>query len=261
MGLMKPLHAIACSLCLLGHSVKAEDAAPVQETGDLHIVFKYKGDPPKPKPLELPASCGSLKMTDETLIVSGNNGGIMNVVVCLRTKRGETLPVKTPRRSKNHTFACWNCRFVPRIVLAQTGDKLKMRNMDDIGYNVMFNFFKNDAQNVVMAPGRKREIELTEPEPTVIPTAATIFPWMVGYVLVADHPFYGASDPDGKLVIRNLPVGETLTFRAWHERGTFKQEIYVDGKRTRWPANRFSVEIHPGMNNMGVVELPPAAFE
>ena len=229
------------------------------ETGELRMQFKFKGKRPDPIPLKLPASCGSLKMTDETLIVSGNNNGIMNVVVYVYNGRGGTkLPPGTPR-NKKLSLACWNCRFVPRISMAQAGDSIRIRNMDKIGYNINFSFFQNEVQNLAMPAGHNRMIELENAEPTVVPMACNILPWMVGYVLVTDHPYYGVTDPDGELVIRDLPIGK-LVFRAWHERGTFKDQIFVNGKKSQWKANKFTVDIKPGKNDFGVVELPPDAF-
>lgn len=258
-------HSIAAAfwLCLLmvaNHSVaddvgesKNAEGQAATETGELRMTFRFQGKPPKPEPLELPASCGSLKMTDETMIINGNNRGIMNIVVYAIGGQPD-LPGAPPRK-KNLTLACWNCRFVPRIVLAQSGDTLKVRNMDKIGYNANFSFFRNDEVNVAVPPGREHKIELGEPEPAVIPFATSIFPWMVGSILLVDHSFCGVSDPDGLVQISDLPVGKKIVFRAWHERATFQEKITINGEQSQWPANKFDVEIKAGLNDLGVIEI------
>lgn len=264
-----PLILVVAITATMGVQARSEtDGSAQSETGDLKITFKFKGKPPIPEPLELPASCGNLEMTDETLIVSGNNNGIMNVVVYAHRGRDDE-PISVTSQSakireakkKQRTLACWNCRFVPRIVTAQKGDTLTVRNMDKIGYNVALDFFNNDSQNFAIVPGRERDLTFDQSEPAITPVAASIFPWMVGYVLVADHPFYDVSNPDGRVLIRGLPVGETITFRAWHERGTFKNRIFVNGEEDRWEANKFQVQIKAGMNDLGTVEIGPDAFE
>ena len=249
---------------LLATSAIAQTAEPetqtTTQTGDLRMTFKFKGDVPKPKPLEVPAICGNLDMLDETLIVNGNNKGIMNVVVYAYGGRDENRFPKFTARNKKLNLDCWNCRFVPRVTLAQRGDTLKVQNKDPIGYNTSFDFFKNDAINIALAPGNDKTVELEHTEPTVIPVVASIFPWMVGHVLVVDHPFYAVSNPDGVVTIRDLPVGEKMVFRAWHETGTFKEQIFVAGQETQWEANRFEVEIKSGMNDLGEIEIPGSAF-
>ncbi len=51
-----------------------------------------------------------------------------------------------------------------------------------------------------------------------------------------------------------------MVFRASHESGTFKNEIYVNGKKDKWKRNNFEVKIKKGMNDLGTVEVPAANF-
>ena len=256
------LSIVIAMLLIISPSGIAQEAntKTTTRTGDLRMTFKLKGDLPEPKPIEVPAACGKLDMFDETLIINDDNKGIMNVVIYAYRGGDKNSLQKFPPRNRKLNLACSDCRFVPRVTLARAGDTLTIENMDPIGYNTNFDFFRNDAFNVALAPAHDKTVELDYAEPTVIPVAASIFPWMVGYMLVVDHPYYAVSNPDGVVTIRDLPAGESIVFRAWHERGTFTEQIFVAGEETKWDANRFEVEIKAGMNDLGEIEVPRAAL-
>jgi hypothetical protein len=67
------------------------------------------------------------------------------------------------------------------------------------------------------------------------------------------------SDENGELTIEDLPVGQELTFRAYHEAGLLN-ELVINGKKESWKRSRFQVEINAGMNDMGTVEIPAVAL-
>jgi hypothetical protein len=83
---------------------------------------------------------------------------------------------------------------------------------------------------------------------------------MTAKLVVLDHPFAAVSDSDGNLLIKGLPVGEALVFRAFHESARIK-EAEVDGKKVKWKKSRFEVKIKPGVNDMGTVVLDADQFE
>ena len=55
-------------------------------------------------------------------------------------------------------------------------------------------------------------------------------------------------------------MGKEIVFKAWHEKGTFKEDILVDGEEEKWKKNILEIEIKPGMNEM-VVEVPIDNFD
>ena len=84
---------------------------------------------------------------------------------------------------------------------------------------------------------------------------------MKAYMLVVDHPFAGVSDKDGLLEIKGLPTETKLVFQAWHETGTFKEDILVKGKQTKWRRNRLELELEAGIHDLGTVEIPGDQFD
>ena len=236
-----------------------------QDVGDLKITFKLKGDAPKLGNVKVTTDkqfCGKKDVPDQRLTV-GEERGIKNVVVYVYTgRRGTDLPEQKPQL-RTLTLDNKACMFEPHVLITQVGDTIDVRNPDEVGHNTNLAFFNNPAQNFTIPAGQSKQVELKESEPAVIPVACNIHPWMVAHLLVVDHPFAGISNEDGVVEIKGIPVpkkGE-IVFRAWHEVGTFKNEIYIDGKKDKWKSNKFEVEIKPGKNDLGIVEVPIGEFD
>ncbi len=196
---------------------------------------------------------------NERLVVNKDNNGIKNVVVYVYTGRGGSDLPKMPPVNETRTLANDKCRFEPHIIIAQTGDTLKVTNPDPIGHNANLNFFNNKPQNPTIPAGQEKTFELAKDEPAPIPVDCNIHPWMKAYVVVLDHPFAAVSDENGDLTIKGLPAGEKLVFRAFHEAGSIS-DVTVDGKETEWKRSRFEVDIKPGMNDLGTVVLPAGSL-
>lgn len=233
------------------------------KTGDLKITFKLKGDIPELKDIDATTDkqfCGKQPVPNERLIVNKENKGIMNVVVYLynNKRKGTELP-EQPVPKRQLTLDNKNCRFEPHVLLTQVGDVLEIRNPDPVGHNANVQFF-NIQENFQIPPGQSKKLELKDTEPSLMPISCSIHPWMTSHVLVVDHAFHGISNKDGVLEIKGIPVGKEVVFKAWHETGTFKEDIIVDGKEEEWKKNVVEFEIKPGMNDMGVVEVPVGNF-
>ncbi|MAI72173.1 MAG: hypothetical protein CMM01_14870 [Rhodopirellula sp.] len=242
---------------LLIHSMPA-----MAETGDLKIHFEYGGDAPAPSAIDVNKDvqfCGKSKLMNERLLVNPKNKGVKNVVVYVYTGRGGSKLDAVPASNKTLTLANNACRFEPHIVIAQTGDTLKVTNPDAVGHNANLGFFNNKQQNFTIPAGQEKTVALEESEPAPIPVDCNIHPWMKSYVVVLDHPFAAVSDENGVLTIKGLPAGEELVFRVYHEAGGIK-EVEIDGKSEEWSRSRFKVDVKPGMNDLGTVVIPADAL-
>jgi plastocyanin len=243
-------------------SAASATLAGAQETGTLRMTFKLKGEAPKSQPVQPnvdQAFCGQFQIPDESLVVNPENKGIKNVIVYVYTgRRGTELP-EMELKSETHVLANQNCRFEPHVVIAKKGDTIKVTNPDKVGHNANFQFFNNQQQNLTIPAGGEVEVKLEEAEPAPIPVACNIHNWMKAQLVVLDHPFAAVSDENGVLEISGLPAGKEITFRANHENGSLR-EVIIDGEEESWRGSRFEVEIKPGVNDMGVIEIPVDAF-
>jgi len=219
--------------------------------------FVYDGEPPAVTPILLP-NVGAVE--DEKLLVNPTNRGIKNVVVYVYTGRGGTeLPEFHPR-NEVVTLTANNLKFSPHVLLARVGDMLKIENQQPVGISANLNFSRNQPAIWMVRPGKANSLILKQPEPVMMPVDDNIHPWMRAYLVVMEHPFVAASDENGDLYIRGLPVGKELVFAVRHEFGKF-EEVRVDGIAEVWRRKRFSLMLEPGQNDLGDVLIPRGAFE
>jgi len=247
--------AVGAATFAVGNSVSAQDAT-------LKMRFVYDGIPPSAgtiNPNKDQDFCGKHDIPNEKLIVNSENKGIQHVIVHVYTRSsGDDLP-KTSPGTTTHELANDQCRFQPHIVIAQTGDKLKITNPDPVGHNANLNFIRNTQQNLMIPAGQEKVVDLKEEEPAPIPVECNIHPWMKAYVVVLEHPFADVSDSDGNIEIKGLPAGKEITFAVRYEGGKL-DEVKVGGKETDWKRQRFEVDLKAGENDMGEILVPASAL-
>lgn len=233
------------------------------QTGDLKIKFVFGGDPPAAQEVNVNKDvefCAKKPLLSDRLLVNPTNKGVKNVIVYVYTGRGGSKLDDVDPANNTHTLANENCRFNPHIVIAQTGDTLRVTNPDAVGHNANLGFFNNKQENFTIPAGQEKSVELKKDEPAPIPVDCNIHPWMKAYVVVLDHPFAAVSDENGDLLIKGLPAGDDLVFRAYHEAGSLS-EVEIGGKREDWKRSRFEVKIKKGMNDLGTVVIPKNALQ
>lgn len=246
--------AFVCSLALL--------AAPAggQEWGDLEGQFIFKGTPPAPTkivPDKDVAVCGKVGLVSEQLVVDKQSKGIANIIVFLLSAPGAKVKIH-PDLEKPPTEGVLinnkNCRFEPHAAAVRTGQKVIIGNGDPVGHNTKAELFNNTSFNDIIPAGGKIEKTFTSVETAPVKLECSIHPWMNGYLLVREDPYFAVTDKDGKFAIKNIPVGEH-TFVVWHPTG-YLTDVVVDGKPTTWTIGtrgkgRVKVAIKPGANVLG----------
>ena len=71
--------------------------------------------------------------------------------------------------------------------------------------------------------------------------------------MVLDSPYFGVSDKEGKINIRNLPAGE-WEFQVWHEKAGYLEV-------NDWAKGRFTQTIKEGDNDLGVLKVTAKMME
>ncbi|MFV2068899.1 MAG: hypothetical protein ACC645_18185, partial [Pirellulales bacterium] len=209
--------------------------AVAAEWGTLKGKFIYDGKPPVQKKLNVTKDakiCSEHQPMDESLVVS-KEGGLANVVVYIRVKRGKKLKVHPDLKdsgSEPVQLDNLHCRFDPHIALLQTGQKLILKNSDPVGHNTNVFCFKNQPFNLLIPAGQSQEITtLTKGEPRPAGVACNIHPWMSGYLVVRDDPYMAVSAKDGSFEIKNIPAGEH-EFQFWQDKGYLRNVSFKGGK-------------------------------
>jgi hypothetical protein len=220
--------------------------------GDLVIAFEYDGVPPQPTRVPaaaVPAGCVP-PLFDNSLVV-GKNGGIRDVLVQLFIPLGGKPPAAPKPAGPAPEMTNRNCEFVPRMLLVRAEQKFMLTNNDPIGHNMnVASIFK--PINNLLPPNAKLAVALDKPERMPIRVTCNLHNFMGGWIVVTDHPFVGASDETGKVVIKNLVPGD-YTFQVWTERGFVPSpKEKATGKVLNWDRGKFNVKIAAGQNDQGV---------
>lgn len=128
-----------------------------------------------------------------------------------------------------------DCMYSPRIQGVVAGQDVDIKNLDGTLHNV-HTYKGTDSWFNQGQPKDSPAIDKPMPDdPTIVKFACDVHPWMRGFVIVTDHPFFAVSDADGKFQIDKIPAG-SYTVEAWHPHyglKTGKLDV-ADGKPAEW---------------------------
>jgi plastocyanin len=198
----------------------------------------------------------------ENLVVNKENNGIANLVLYPDSKTFDPKKadpsVKEPQIAKP-VLDNNQCRFSPHFLVLKAGQELTVKNSDPEGHNANFAFINNEPSNKQIPAKGSMKMTVSKAEPAPIPVTCGSHSWMKAHVIVQDHPFIGVSDENGKLEIKGLPVGK-INMKIWQESGKFK-EVKVNGKTIPVKRGAFEIELKPGTNDLGTIELDASDFK
>lgn len=251
---------------VLGTSASAQ--AQNQAWGDLEADFFLKGDAKAAKivPDKDQAFCGKHPLVRENIVVDPKTKAIANVAVYLFVASGGKKPAIHPDYAKTEKDKAIidnaNCRYEPHVQAIRTTQTLVLKNSDPLGHNMKAEFFnpQNVAFNDQIPAGGQVEKTLAGAESAFVPVQCSIHGWMNSWLLIKDDPYVAISDAKGHLSIKNLPVGE-WTFVVWQENAGYLSDVSVNGKATKWARGKVKVNIKPGTNKLGKIEVTPAALK
>jgi hypothetical protein len=98
------------------------------------------------------------------------------------------------------------CQFMPYTLAMHKDQTLVIKSSDPTSHNVRFTSFGNGAANEILAPKAQIEKKLVA-ERFPITILCDIHPWMKGYLMVFDHPFFTITGTDGSFEIKGVPAG------------------------------------------------------
>jgi plastocyanin len=170
--------------------------------------------------------CAKTPMKEEEVIV-GPQGGLANVVVRVTEgASGHYDPPTTPASLDQS-----GCMYRPRVQAILAGQPLSIRNGDQTLHNVHGYKGPSTLFNQAEIPGLPPIAKRIGEAGDVLKFKCDVHPWMTGYVVVNNNPFFAVTGNDGWFRIGNLPPGK-YTLTAWHERyGTQTAQVTVaEGK-------------------------------
>lgn len=131
----------------------------------------------------------------------------------------------TPATGDKVTMDQNGCMFVPRVVVVQAGGTVDFLNSDRLLHNIHATPKLNVSFNRTQP--KSRTIPVTFAKPEIVRINCDLHSWMVGWVVVAAHPYYAITGADGQFSFDNLPPGK-YRLNIWHERlGTTHANVTV----------------------------------
>jgi plastocyanin len=183
----------------------------------------FKGEPPPEANMLINADqqvCGSGYRKLKRLVLSPRKT-IVNAVVTLEgVSRGKPFP-KAVQLIDQH-----DCAFIPHIQVARMGREFVILNSDPVHHNIHGYLNGRTIFNLAQ-PMMGKRIPVVLTRPGIIEVKCDIHPWMQGWVLVVEHPYYAVTDQDGEFLIDRVPPG-TYRLTVWQEMmGVMEQEVTI----------------------------------
>ena len=117
------------------------------------------------------------------------------------------------------------CVFIPHIVIVPSGGTVDFLNSDRLLHNIHTTPKVNPPINRTQP--KDRTIPFIFEKPEIVRINCDLHSWMQAWVVVAAHPFYALTGPEGQFSFDNLPPGQ-YKLQVWHERlGTMPASVTV----------------------------------
>ena len=234
--------SMACGTSTPPPAAPAGPAVDPATAGTVTATVKFEGTLPAPAMMRLDGDpkCvtenGSSERADESLVV-GQNQALQNVFVYVKDGLGAYgFPIPTEPVVLDQD----KCRYTPRVLGVRAGQPLSIKNSDPLLHNVRANGTVNQGFNM-STPLEGVSFQRTfATKEIMVPFKCDVHGWMTAFVGVLDHPYFGTTAADGKVVLDNLPPG-TYTIEAWHETlGTRTQQVAIAAKESKDVAFTFA---------------------
>jgi plastocyanin len=234
--------SLACGNSTPAPAAPAGPAVDPATAGTINAIVKFDGAAPAAQLYRLDGDpkCvtenGGPQRADESVVV-GSDQALQNVFVYVKDGLGSYgFPVPTEPVVLDQD----KCRYTPRVLGVRVGQPIRILNSDPLLHNVRANGTINQGFNV-STPLEGVSVERTfATKEVMVPFKCDVHAWMSAFVGVLDHPYFGTSAADGKVVLANVPPG-TYTIEAWHETlGTRTEQVTIGAKEAKDVAFTFA---------------------
>jgi plastocyanin len=195
----------------------------------------FVGSVPPPKKVDITIDqyvCGTTKDAGDLLVSPQKE--LRNAVVWLENPPASA---PSPAQAEKVEMDQNGCVFIPRVVVVPAGGTVDFLNSDRLLHNLHATPKLNVSFNRTQP--KSRTIPITFDKPEIVRINCDLHSWMVGWVVVAAHPFYAITGADGQFTFDNLPPGQ-YKLQVWHERlGTVPANVTVGDQQ----AARVTVEM------------------
>jgi Polysaccharide lyase family 4, domain II len=194
-------------------SVGAYEVVQVTDGGSIQGKVAFTGTPPPKKkiiPTKDKEACGS-SPRDVDQILLGADKTVQEAIVYLqKVDKGKAWD-KPPKPPEINNV---KCDFQPHVQVMPAGD-IDIVNSDPVLHNTHGFLDKLTVFNVAL-PNQGQRIKRPLRKSGLVRVECDAHGWMLGWILVAENPYYAVTGKDGSFTIKDVPPG-SYTLVAWQE--------------------------------------------
>jgi plastocyanin len=138
---------------------------------------------------------------------------VVDAVVYAMPATSGTSTGVAPKGARQAAIEQVDREFVPYVSVVQTGTTITFPNRDPIRHHV-YSFSRAKTFEIKLYSGEAPAAILFD-QAGVVALGCNIHDWMIAYVLVVDTPYFGKTNAEGVVQLRNLPPGK-YEIVAWH---------------------------------------------
>lgn len=232
--------------------------------GTIRGKFVVDSAPPAPAALKIDKDvdvCGKHALVDQSLVVNPADKGLANVVLFVRNKNVRVNPEAEAALPKDVLLDNKGCQFEPHVVAYWAGKQnLNVKNSDPVAHNTNISPPGETGINPLLPPEAVQAVSFRRPQNDGVAATCNIHPWMKGYIVIRDNPYFAVTGPDGSFELKNVPAGEELEVEVWHERASGGVTV-ADGK-VKPTKSRFKITVpENGVEDLGTLVVPLSALQ
>ncbi|MBZ0160478.1 hypothetical protein [Candidatus Methylomirabilis sp.] len=210
-GILLCVVASAIVLTALTPTAYSYQEITVSDGGTIKGRVVYQGSPPSMKtiiPTKDQEVCGNIR--EEPQIILGEDRSLQDAVVFLKAVESGKVwaqSAKTPELTNR------KCDFVPHVQVVPVGSDLEIIS-DDPVLHATHGFLGKRTVFSVTLPNQGDRVTRPLKKSGVVRVECDAHGWMLGWIYVADNPYYGITGKDGMFTITDVPPG-AYTLVVW----------------------------------------------
>jgi len=196
------------------------------------------------------------QVPNQTVVVDPATKGIANIVVFAR-KVSRVFKPEEGGQPVPPVFDQNKCIFLTHVLATRVEDALSINNSDAVLHNTNISPPGNPAFNQSLPPKASAKYKFSKQLSLPAEVVCNIHPWMKGWILSRDDPYFAVTAKNGEFEIKNLPAGEDIEFQVWQEKsptGLSAAPLVSRG--------RFKLKLEPDeTKDVGTIAVPAATFD
>lgn len=195
--------------------------------------------------------CACDGIPDRSLEVDPKNHGVAHAYAYIVGPKGSNPAAEADllKAQPNVVIDQKGCEFLPYSTAMFQGQTLTFKSSDPVGHNLRYLGSVNGSKNISLSPNGALPDQKLKAERRPMPIACDIHPWMKGWIMVFDHPYFAVTAPDGSFEIKGIPAG-TQNLIVWQEKVGY---VTLGGSKGQ------PIEVKPSaVTDLGDIKLDPA---